>query len=78
MNALQHAAIMRVRHMQEVFMAAVAVLAAVAAHAQGAEAICSQAAAVRQLGAVCQVLARKVDTEQRYLLRLEGDVRMHK
>ncbi len=54
-------------------MAGVAVLSAIAAYPEGQAAIASQANAVRQLGAVCQLLARKVDTEQKYLLRLEGE-----
>lgn len=59
-------------YIQEVFMAAVHVLAAMSAFPAGAEAVRSRTAAARQLHGVCQLLARRVETEQRYLLRLEG------
>lgn len=58
--------------MQDVFMAAVSVFAAMCKHLAAVAEVHEQQGPVRQMWAVCQLLARKADTERKYLARLEG------
>ncbi|KAK9808392.1 hypothetical protein WJX73_010186 [Symbiochloris irregularis] len=61
------------REQEDVFMAAVAVFAAMCKHPAAVAEMQGQQSPVMQMRAVCQLLARKADTERKYLARLEGE-----
>lgn len=60
--------------MQDVFLPLTSVLGKLAALPAHAEQIKGMFAEVRQMEAVAQILLRKVDTESKYLARLEGNI----
>ena len=63
--------------MQDMFLAAIVILdRLVSVPAQAAD-ISQMTASVRQMEAVAQILLRRVDTESKYLARLEGNLGPH-
>jgi hypothetical protein len=58
---------------QEIFMLAVGLLQRMCADPERAARAGQDSASIRQMQAVAQLLTRKVDNEQKYLERLEGD-----
>ena len=58
--------------MQDIFLGAIAVLDRLVANPEQAVQIRQMTVSVKQMEAVAQILLRKVDTESKYLARLEG------
>lgn len=61
--------------LQDMFLAAILVLDRLVAVPEQAAQISLMAPAMKQMEAVAQILLRKVDTESKYLARLEGETR---
>lgn len=55
------------------FLGAIAVLDRLVANSQQAMHISQMTASIKQMEAVAQILLRRVDTESKYLARLEGN-----
>ena len=58
--------------LQDMFLGAIAVLDRLVANPEQALHISRMTASIKQMEAVAQILLRKVDTESKYLARLEG------